>query len=441
MCATRKHFIRAWIGCIAIAGSAAWGQAPATPKDVSPPPPAQVPGAQVPRTDLAGLTSQMAEQVGRLGKDIASGLNPTPLQQELGQDTAELSQALQEFQKGLAGRPDPLRLRRSFSGVDGSWHHLRERLVQPGVSTFAMNRALQTIDELDAKWHKALGYAVPPATYFGQGPAPSGLADLKRLGRSLADRAAYLAGVVQADLPAGMPNRSVLVQRAVDLESAAAIFLQATQASDDHNFLQNGFSAVAVVADPFERELAATALPARVGKAWEAFAVVELAIRQNLGLPVPPPALPNAVVAGGKDRVRALADQLSGQVGAFLEGFAPTASAVPEGAFFLADTQRLRAAADDFREDAARGLTLTQLAYEFRDIDASWQRLARRVIRVARGRNGPNIQRALAIGDTCAEIHQLLAIPGYPPDLRSPALPPEASIGDGLGDERQPPRE
>ena len=62
-----------------------------------------------------------------------------------------------------------------------------------------------------------------------------------------------------------------------------------------------------------------------------------------------------------------------------------------------------------------------KLYYGFRDVDALWQRLARRVNRVARGRMGPNIQQVQRIGATCEQIHRVLGMPGYPPVLGGPA--------------------
>ena len=97
---------------------------------------------------------------------------------------------------------------------------------------------------------------------------------------------------------------------------------------------------------------------------------------------------------------------------------------VPEGGFILADAQSLQAAAADFRKDAARGLAPNQLAYEFRDVDAIWQRLARRVNRIARGRIGPNIQQVQRIGGTCEQVHRVLGMPGYAPVLNGPAFGP-----------------
>jgi hypothetical protein len=92
----------------------------------------------------------------------------------------------------------------------------------------------------------------------------------------------------------------------------------------------------------------------------------------------------------------------------------PTTAGVPEGGSFLADAQRLLDAAANFRQDAVQGLNPGQLAYEFRDVDACWQRLARRTNRIARGRTGPNIGQVARIGETCEQLHRALGMPGYP---------------------------
>jgi hypothetical protein len=275
-----------------------------------------------------------------------------------------------------------------------------------------------------------------------QRPAPSAPADFKRLGSDLAERAAYLAGVLRAELPPLTPNRNTILQEVMDLNRASANCAQAMRTSNDRNVLQNGFSSVVEVADRLEQDLAANVKPdalPRVVKAWESYAAVEQAIAQILGLAGLPQGPPNAPPANAKDRIAALADKVVAQTDAFLQGFAPTAGIVPEGGFFLGDAEQLRDAADGFRQDVARGLAPTQLAYEFRDVDAAWQQLARRVIRIARGRTGPNIQRALVIGDTCTEIRQLLDNAGNPPGVRTPAMPPEVFVGNGQGNEPQPP--
>jgi hypothetical protein len=93
---------------------------------------------------------------------------------------------------------------------------------------------------------------------------------------------------------------------------------------------------------------------------------------------------------------------------------------VPEGGLFLADAQRLLAAATNFRQDAAQGLNPGQLAFEFRDVDACCQRLARRTTRIARGRWGPNIAQVAKLGEICEQLHRALGMPGYPAVLAFP---------------------
>jgi hypothetical protein len=118
-----------------------------------------------------------------------------------------------------------------------------------------------------------------------------------------------------------------------------------------------------------------------------------------------------------------LADTLLGQVDAFRDAFAPTAVDVPQGNLILADAKRLREEVAGFRADAARGLAPGPLAYEFREVDSGWLRLARRISRAARGRTGPNIETAQKIGGTVEQMHRVLGMPGYAPTL-APAAPP-----------------
>ena len=87
------------------------------------------------------------------------------------------------------------------------------------------------------------------------------------------------------------------------------------------------------------------------------------------------------------------------------------------------DAQRLQAAAVAFRQGVANGLPTNQLAFAFRDVDASWQRMARRVNRVAKGNVGPNVAMVLSLGGLCEQIHTALGMPGYPPTLNGPAFP------------------
>jgi hypothetical protein len=385
--------------------------------------PAQAPAAPPP--DLSNLARQLAEQIRRLGEDIATTLEPSPTRDILIQDTQELAKSMEDFQALASKRTEPFRLRQAYAGIVGSWQHLRSRLADPGVANFAINRVVRNIDEMDNKLLQALGMNPLPPNYYGNGPVPTGLAETRRLARTLDDRAAHLLAAVQADMP-NSPNRALLIQRVVDLAKATDEYYDSLARIDRSDIAQNAYTVVAAIVDQLERDLAGVALPPRVQEAWRAFAAADVLLRQNLGLPVPPAgATVKPAPAGGvPPTVLNLTDRLLGQIDAFLQAFTPIANTVPEGGYIMTDAQRLRAAAADFRRDAAEGVSTGQLAWEFRDVDVCWQRLARRINRLGRGRTDPIIQLAMRIGETCAEIHRMLGIPGYPPVLAAEAPPP-----------------
>ena len=124
--------------------------------------------------------------------------------------------------------------------------------------------------------------------------------------------------------------------------------------------------------------------------------------------PEDPEALqdPFAPPTGGQ--ITALADQLAGQAETYLQEFLPKLGVVPESQRFLADGTVLRDAAIRFREVALRGAPPADLAAEFRNVEASWQRLEARMVRVSKGRIGPNIARNLQMGETIGQIRQLM---------------------------------
>jgi len=225
--------------------------------------------------------------------------------------------------------------------------------------------------------------------------------------------------VIQADLGRDA-NGAAVAQDASDLARAADAFHDSIDANQPLQVAAQAFAPVDALADRVERVAATNQMPPRVQTAWQAFASVEVLIHQNLGLQSPQPNVQVALAApagGGAPPIVGLSDQLVVQVNEFVQVFGPTAGNVPQGGAMLAEVQRLQAAAADFRQDAARGLASNQLAYEFRDVDASWQRLARRVNRVARGRLGPNIEQIQRIGGTCEQVHRVLGMPGYAPSF------------------------
>lgn len=131
----------------------------------------------------------------------------------------------------------------------------------------------------------------------------------------------------------------------------------------------------------------------------------------NIQVPAVQPINPVASVATWADALLADADP-------FLAAIQGAQGRIPEWPAFLVDAQRLREAAANFRNDAAMGKDVAGLAYEFRDVDAAWQRLSRRLYRVSKGQQiGPNIEAVKRMGVTLGQIHQALGMPGYAPNV------------------------
>ena len=372
--------------------------------------------------DVKTLARQMGERVRHLSEDIESDLGQTPAARLMVRDATELVQAINEFHEGLGDRADSTWTRQAFSGVDGTWHHLRAQLSRPGSSSPAVERAARRVDELDAQLHQVLGANPYPAAFAGGGPAPAGIADTQRLAHALVTRAEALAGAIQADM-ASDPNGAAVARDAERLARAADAFHDAIDANQPVDVAARAFAPVDQVADGVERYVTANRVPPRVQQAWLAFAAVEVLIHKNLGLDSPQPAVEISLVPpaeGGRSPLAGLADQLVRQTDAFAQALAPAPRDVGDGETILADSERLRGAATNFRENVARGLAPNQLAYEFRDVDASSQRLARRLSRLGRGRPDPGIPQFQRIGETCEQIHRVLGMPGSPPMLGGP---------------------
>jgi hypothetical protein len=369
----------------------------------------------------------MAERVRHLGEDIASDMGQTPSGRHLIQDTQELAQSVEDFHETLHDRPDPFRIRQAYAGIDGSWHHLKSILMQPGNATPGVSRAAARVDQLDAQIHQALGLkTLPPAYYRNNAAAPTGLVETQRLAHAMVDRANALAAAIQYEMGRD-PNGAALARSAAQLAQAADAFHDSLDANPDPQAIGPAFAPVDALADQLERVLTGNGIPPRVRGAWQSFASVEVLLHQNLNLDSPQPDVPINLAApggGGPSPLAGLAEQLVEQSAALLQVFGPNAGRVPEGGYMLADAERLQAAAADFRQDVRRGLAPNQLAFEFRDVDATWQRLARRVDRIARGRTGPNIQQVQKLGAICEGIHQALGMPGYPPVLGPYDAPP-----------------
>jgi len=368
--------------------------------------------------DVNALTHQMAERVRHLGEDIQSDLGQTPGGRHLVEDTQELAQAVDGFHESLHNQPNAFQVRQAYTGIDGTWHHLKSLLVRPENATPGVRQAMARVDQLDAQIHQALGLNDAPPGFSGVGPAPTGVADVRRLAHALVDRSQALAAVIPVDLAAD-PDAAAYSQLANDLAAASDRFHDTLDAGQDAEAARAAYNPVVAIITRLAGPLAAG--PPRVRQTWQGVITVDAQIRRGLGGGAPQPAPPIAAVVDARPApVQALADQLLGQTDQFLQGFAPIVNDHPANPAILADAQRLRAEADNFRQDVARGLDQGRLAYEYREVDATWQRMWRRIDRAARGRNGPNIERAREIGPICAQLHQALGMPGYSPNFPPP---------------------
>ncbi len=434
------------LGLLLIVPAIGRGQAVAPPPPTEPaplPPGAVQSNAPVAAADLDDLTHRLSSRIHDLGEDIAADLGQTPNGQHLIQVTEELSQALDEFRASLKAGPSGPQIRQSYSGIDASWHNLRAQIAQTGDAASALNRDASRGDQIDRQIHQAMGLNALPTDYYTANAPPSGIDQTRRLARSLVDRAEALSGAIASTMAAN----AELVADSAALAREADGWNDALAANTTIPAAARSFGPVDAIADRIEAVVTSKAVPAPVRAAWDAFASVEVLLHQNLGLSSPQPAVavippgvnvtptgvsvnvPGANLVVGDPTpavvaapapaptvtIAALADQLVEQTTAFVNVFGPTAGAVPQGAFFLADARRLQADAVNFRQQVAQGLDANTLAFQFRDVDATWGRMARRINRIARGRTGPNIQQVSKIGATCGQIHQALGLPGYAP--------------------------
>jgi hypothetical protein len=412
-----------WV-CVFMAGllEASFAQEPVQPP---PPPRPETQGA----VDVGALARKMAGRLQDLADELNANAATAPVNRQRAHEATELSQAVSDFHGTLASGADPFRLRQSFSGIDAGWHQLRGQL---GSAPAAMTATIQRIEEVDGQVHEALGMNGPPLDYYGrEAPPATGIAETQRLAHALVDRAEGLAVAIRADM-GQTPSGRTLAADAERLAREADAFHDALKPDARPEAAAAAFGPIDELADRVERAISAAPVPASVHLAWQAFASVEVLIHRNLGLNSPQPAVPidvNAPASGGASPLLALADQLVEQVSAFVQVFGPTAGIVPEGPYMLADAQLLQAAALNFRQDVAKGLDAGRLAFEFRDVDLIWQRLTRRVNRIARGRTGPNIQQVGRMGATCEQLHRALGLPGYPPVVLQsvPVGPPPAA--------------
>lgn len=372
------------------------------------PPPGPLPAA------LPGLVERFAERVRVLAEDATVRAGTAPAARTLLPDLQELSQAIAEYQGTLASAQDPFVVRQGYASVDASWHHLQAELGRAAVSAPSLTRDAAAAAAIDGQIHQALGMNPYPVAASAEAPAVvSGLPYIQRLSYALVQRAELVAAAIRADLrgPAG----KVPYDASMSLVQVADAFHDGINLNAPIGTAQTGFAGVAAETRQLAEILATAPTTPRIREAWRSYKAAEVLMRKELGLPNSPDDLAGtAIPAAGPSPVVRLSNELVSQTGAFLQVFQQTGGNVPERGLFVADGQRLLAAATKFRDDAARLQDPGRLSFEYREVDACWQRLARRANRIARGRVGPNVEQIGMMGQTLKSLHSVLGLPGYP---------------------------
>jgi hypothetical protein len=403
---------------------AGWAQTPPPP----PPPNPEVPTSASTAGDLRTSAERLVTQVRRLNQEAANALAAVPSGggTALLRDIRELDQAADEFRARVADpRADAFQARRSFAAIDGTWNHLKGQLNQMPPGTLeSFSGALQGVDQAEEKIRAAIGMNAPPPDFYSAGnQAPSGFKDIRRTANALVSRAEAVAASVPQEM-ADDPNVAAIMQDAKALATAADRFHDSLDSGQSPQTLQTAYGPVVSLSDRLGTVLNAEDSPPRLRRLWQGYAYCDALMRQALGMSVGanvptdylrvPQGDPGTATTAPASSVVPLANKLVAQLDDFLAVFTPTAGAAAEGLDSLEDARRLRAAAIQFQAQAAQGAAPNQLAFAFRDVDVYWQRLGRRVERLAKGRSGPNIDRVRMLGQTCEQLHQMLAMPGYP---------------------------
>lgn len=391
--------------------------------------------------DVPGLADLLTDRVRELGATIDAELGRNVRAQYLASDVAELAQASDEFAAVARGQLDLRGLRRSYGGITLGWQQIQDQLAGLNRRTRGVDRAAERVSEVEARLAGLLGLSQsvpvdPDPGLPGFGP----IGEARRLSDTLAVRASSLASSARYDR-VGLPGGNRLAREADELARATEayrglLYQGGLQPAD----LRYGFESVASRTERVAGEMARLpAIPPLVASSWSSYrSAYDLAAQQvgtgpiypdppggggflPLPVPVPLPVRPPRPIPTPvpvSPRVEQLAGVLVDQAEAFLQVFAATSAKVPERQQFLAESSRLRDSAVGFLQAVQSGLDPGQLSGRFREVDANYQRLARRTYRVAKGQTGPNIQQVGLMGRTIADLGQILAYPfELPPGL------------------------
>ena len=359
----------------------------------------------------------------------------------------ELQRATNDWYGSIRGTTDPYQLRRSYSGIDAAWHRLQGQLSAPGVANQAINEELRRVDQADVAIHQALNLnaypvqgggqpAPPPDPTLGQPvvaapappAAPTGLDETRRLAYALAQRGEALASTIQS-VYGNDPNAASLVNDSAEIARIDDGFydgLNNPAGQSQPEATQQAFVPIIQKSTALGIALGSTQMPAQLQGAWNSYTSVHNLLRANLNLVnaavdfAPPPNVGPGIPYNPNPTapVAQWAEGLDRQVDDLRANFPPNVNDVPDGRELLSDIERLRDDVRRFRREAAQGGDVNRLAFCFRDVDTHWQRVARRVNRIARGGTSPNIQRTQQIGQTIGQIHQALGMPGYPATIQ-----------------------
>ena len=365
---------------------------------------------------LLGLADEMAARVNQLAGSAAQDYAQVPGRDTLLGDLRELARSVGDFRALLAIQGDTYGLQQAYGGLANSWHNLQNQLAPLAGRSPGADAAVARLAQIDAQIYQVLGLNAPSPGFSGVTPPAAGVPDLARLADALVWRSRQLASVIPGAM-GGRRETGALMDLARNLAIQADRFHDAEAARQPPDVVRALYGQVAAQLQQMSRAMQAG--PPQVQQVWQGILAVDSQLQQALGpailpgVPNPPPLPPPG--PGPSPQVAALADQLQGQVDQFIVAFSPLIRAAPGNPEILADARRLSGDVARFRQAVAQGLDPGRLAFAYRDVDATWTRLWRRVQRVTRGRNGPFIEMLRELVATCGQLHQVLSMPGYSP--------------------------
>ncbi len=365
---------------------------------------------------LGPLAEEMAARVNQLTGATARDFAGMPGQDQLLGDLRELARTTGDFRALVSIQGDPYGLQQAYNGLTVSWNNLRSRLSPLAGRSPSADDAVARLSQVDAQIRQSLGLNEVSPDYGGNTPPPPGASDVGRLSDALVWRSRQLSAVIPGAMP-GRRETGAMMDMARTLAVLADRFHDAQAANQPPGVVAGLYGQVAAQLGQMSRAMQAG--PPPIPRTWQGILAVDAQLQPIFGattLPIGPIPGPNPrplPAPGPSPQVVALSNQLLAQADSFVNAFTPLIRAAPGNPEILADARRLRNEAARFQQAVAQGFDNNRLAFAYRDIDATWTRLWRRVQRITRGRNGPYIEMIRQLVTTCGQLHQALSIPGY----------------------------